>query len=401
MSFIDVSSVPPDSIAECNILHSIAVPQSLLEQGCRIILPSKYHRQIATKSVNKVKEVMPQMEVSAIMQYSDGPVSFRITDANRENCICSLYPNLNNGLIVLSHSDESIHFMSSPDIGDMQSTVDPHKTSTLEIGTWMVFVGTCLTPTVIIRVLDVSARPQMGQELAGKSEVFNFNQNAAYQPFTYTYDRHIAGHNWKNPTNKPASNIVYQGTHSKKDVVVIKTLLKPNMNPPDHIYQAKLYGREIKIHSRLSHESILPIHGSDARCLTIFLEYVPGQDLVHSFPTLTPANVITIWRSILNALAYVHSQNLAHNDIKPDNILWDGEKALLCDFGMTAELPVESGGGTPWYLSPEYWAGTGKRDASADIWAFGVTVSWLRKHIPFPPNSRSDIVLPCCYHLTW
>lgn len=48
----------------------------------------------------------------------------------------------------------------------------------------------------------------------------------------------------------------------------------------------------------------------------------------------------------MQALAYVHSQNVAHLDVKPENLLFEtrkSEKMKLVDFGVSRELKPGDG----------------------------------------------------------
>ena len=95
----------------------------------------------------------------------------------------------------------------------------------------------------------------------------------------------------------------------------------------------------------------------------------------------TEASVIT--SQILNAVSYLHSNNIIHRDIKPENILLKGGEEMIVkvsDFGVAKELPQSSDGrgrafsnvGTDAYLAPEVWkSGFGKK---ADVWSVGVVV---------------------------
>jgi serine/threonine protein kinase len=84
-------------------------------------------------------------------------------------------------------------------------------------------------------------------------------------------------------------------------------------------------------------------------------------------------------------LQYLRTKGVLHNDIKPANILFNGKKAVLIDFGLAMfdRFGTLSSGGTPWYIPPEYLR-TKERKAPADIWALGVVGLYLRRQIRLP-----------------
>jgi len=81
---------------------------------------------------------------------------------------------------------------------------------------------------------------------------------------------------------------------------------------------------------------------------------------------------------VLKGLNYIHSQNVVHRDVKPENILLSANGVIkICDFGVsrmfcsdrTLDLSTEMG--TVWYQAPEMLMESTKYDVTVDIWSVG------------------------------
>ena len=63
-------------------------------------------------------------------------------------------------------------------------------------------------------------------------------------------------------------------------------------------------------------------------------------------------------KKLLSALAHMHSQKMVHRDIKPQNIMVQGEADIkLIDFGLAkrqqGNKKLTTTAGTPYYMAPE------------------------------------------------
>ncbi len=153
---------------------------------------------------------------------------------------------------------------------------------------------------------------------------------------------------------------------------------------------ADRFDREIKMAARLHHPNIVPLYdsGDEHGWLYYVMPVMSGgslrQRLVHGPLPLDIVQRVT--RDIASALSYAHTQNLVHRDVKPENILFDGERAMLADFGVARPplLTDRRSAGTPGYMSPEQAEGRGNVDERSDVYALGVVV--LEMLTGSPPN---------------
>jgi len=162
------------------------------------------------------------------------------------------------------------------------------------------------------------------------------------------------------------STIYRANQKSLNRTVVIKELSKTCVQEPLLIER---FVREARMAAMLSHENIVHIYKywnrGNSHC--IVMEYVDGKDLVYILNrvyTLPPIVSLVIAYEVIRALAYAHSYNIVHRDIKPGNIMLTrrGEVKLM-DFGI-AQIPSMTSLtlpgtflGTPAYMSPEQTLG--------------------------------------------
>ncbi|KAK5992591.1 Serine/threonine-protein kinase StkP-like protein [Cladobotryum mycophilum] len=210
----------------------------------------------------------------------------------------------------------------------------------------------------------------------------------------------------REPIASTALSAVYTATHSSvpNNIVTVKVLKTRAANPDNKplvhernvIRQADMWLRECQSQQDLQHESIVRYYGGDARFLSLYMEHVDAKDLTASSRWRNKLNdefmgsredAIRILRDIASALNYIHTRKLVHNDIKPANILYSPERgAVLCDFGLTTPAANSpTGGGTPYYIPPEFITRKSRGPAS-DVWALGVTMLYTMRKIAFPDS---------------
>ncbi|MGZ8392002.1 MAG: serine/threonine-protein kinase, partial [Gemmatimonadales bacterium] len=170
---------------------------------------------------------------------------------------------------------------------------------------------------------------------------------------------------------------------------------------------AERFLREIQIEAQLKHPQILPLLDSgEADGLPYYvIPYVAGQSLQARLlrdAQLSLPEAIRITGEVAAALSHAHSLGFVHRDVKPGNILLDGDRALLADFGI-ARVVTELAGdrlsdsglvvGTPEYMSPEQGAAHGQVDGRSDIYSLGcVLYEMLSGEPPFTGPTAQAVI---------
>ena len=174
----------------------------------------------------------------------------------------------------------------------------------------------------------------------------------------------------------------------------------------DHALMSRLKN-EVLIARRLASRHIVEVYDfgfSSEGVPFIVMELVEGctlRDKISSAGTgaHSPSEVCSILKQLLSALATAHEHQIAHCDVKPENILFDQSDTLkLADFGIARLLETEYNRshteetlGTPIYISPEQLLGK-KSDARSDIYSVGIiTFELLSGQPPFCGNTFFEI----------
>lgn len=153
------------------------------------------------------------------------------------------------------------------------------------------------------------------------------------------------------------------------------------------------------------HPHIVRVHtlGRDGATWFLVMDLVEGGSLARRLrEALPPPDVAARWvRDLALAVEHAHSRGVLHRDLKPDNVLFDGEVPKLVDFGLAKLVDARSLTatgtvlGTPAYMAPEQVDGArGGVSVATDVYGLGgVLYACLTGRAPFEGGSMLQIML--------
>ncbi|MCW2994917.1 MAG: protein kinase, partial [Conexibacter sp.] len=170
------------------------------------------------------------------------------------------------------------------------------------------------------------------------------------------------------------------------------------------------FEREARMTASIEHANVVPVYGAGEEDghLYLVMRFVPGTDLHHLLqeahpPRLPPGRAAAIVAQVAGALDAAHAAGLVHRDVKPANILINGDHAYLSDFGITrfqsSETRITDSGnwiGTVDFMAPEHLRGE-PTDARADVYALGCVLYTALTGTP--PFRRDTIPVTITAHL--
>jgi serine/threonine protein kinase len=146
---------------------------------------------------------------------------------------------------------------------------------------------------------------------------------------------------------------------------------------------------EEKFTAGLSHPGVVKPHRASGEGFGIYYaeEFVSGgslNDVMEDIGVLPVIRAKDIALRLLEILDHIHAKGIVHNDIKPDNILFDQNGGVkVIDFGIASDIRHESGDarggvrvGSQGYMAPELREG-GPPSVQSDIYALGVVLAQM------------------------
>ena len=176
--------------------------------------------------------------------------------------------------------------------------------------------------------------------------------------------------------------------------VALKVLHQQYSEDEDYVER---FRREARAVAALSHPNIVTVidRGEHEGRQFIVFEYIHGENLKALIQRRGPAPIRTaleLAMQISRGLSFAHQQGLIHRDVKPQNVLLNGDgQAKVTDFGIARSLDVQHGMtqtgtvlGTSDYIAPEQAQGQ-RVDEHTDVYSLGVVLyEMLTNEVPFP-----------------
>lgn len=157
---------------------------------------------------------------------------------------------------------------------------------------------------------------------------------------------------------KGGMGVVYKARQQSLDRLVAIKQIKSDLGASDS--DRNKFVSEAVITGQLEHPNIAPVHdlGLAGDGLPFYaMKFVEGEDWEDSIKDKSEEENLTILIQVAQAIAFAHSKNILHRDLKPGNVrLGSFGEVLVMDWGLAARLDDGSEiqpAGTPIYMPPE------------------------------------------------
>ena len=206
----------------------------------------------------------------------------------------------------------------------------------------------------------------------------------------------------------------------KYQKTVVKKVIKVNVSATASVRKKELLNKinlckEAILLFKCDYPNVIKIYDFIEDPVTIVMEYCAKGSLRHILDGgfyLPPLYKIFLIYSICDGLGYIHTKGIVHGDLKCDNILLSDENRYyignkyypipkLADFGLSQISPNKVAGGTPGYIAPEVYEGSGL-NFKTDIFALGMVMFEILSGLrPLPSDPELALIflaankIPC------
>jgi serine/threonine protein kinase len=187
---------------------------------------------------------------------------------------------------------------------------------------------------------------------------------------------------------------VYRAVQPRLERVVALKVIRPDL-AADESFRRR-FRREAQLAATVDHPGVVPVYeaGDTDDVLFVAMRWVAGVNLQRLLATerrLEPTRAVGMVRQVADALHAAHEVGLVHRDVKPANVLVEGSRIYLSDFGLarlataSSDTTVAAGiTGTVDYLAPELLEGS-MAGPAADVYALGCLLfELLTGSVPYP-----------------
>ncbi|XP_075221414.1 testis-specific serine/threonine kinase [Lycorma delicatula] len=174
-----------------------------------------------------------------------------------------------------------------------------------------------------------------------------------------------------------------------------------------HDFLEKFFPRELDILTKIENPHIIQVHSILQRGprVFIFMNYAENGDLLDHIKRngVTAEHNAKMWfRQMASGLQYLHSKNIAHRDLKCENILLSRKfHVKIADFGFARFCMDDAGRrvlsetycGSAAYAAPEVVSGTPYNPKLADVWSLGIILFiMLNASMPFDDTNLKKLL---------
>ena len=213
----------------------------------------------------------------------------------------------------------------------------------------------------------------------------------------------IAGYRIEERIGRGGMGVVYRAQHMNLQRRAAIKIIAPEF--ADTKGFRSRFIREARIAAALQHPNIVTVYdaGQSGQTLYIAMQFIRGSDLaaiLNEEGRLRPYRAIDVCRQVASALDAAHGMALIHRDVKPGNVLIEGRRAYLTDFGLTKRSGGSKSGltqagelvGTIHYVAPEQIE-AGDVDARTDVYSLACLLfHCLTGHVPFERDTDVAVI---------